>query len=670
MKNKILSQNINNFIKLETNERQNTVRIIFDYNSGKLNTQYKLLYNILPKHDLFIYQNEEHVSLSDTTYNIYFDTINEFCYYNLKTKYTILFVNDGYVSYKYSQYLRREQYNKKPLIKLNTIVDFYFCFTKYSVNKLLNKWKIPLHKIIYLTNIFNITPTTFIQKSRIKQKYILFDIDCYENSNNLAVLECWLKYFYNSKTILVIYVNRPKRNDKIMEKITLLSGKIIYHEPFVKHYHNIIITNIYNVLDFNYYAIILNVSKYNLFYKVYKYILLKKIVIVNNNSITREIFNNKMFLYSDINKININLDLLINSSIENINDIPNYLHIKRSNIKKIFTHFIPNTDKYVIPKFNFPFTPQCSHDEYRDSHNKIIPLIVKIDNDFKKQEQSRDINHYFTFIKRPIKKTKFCYATFIINNSCLASCLVSGYRLKEISNYNVICFVHNLNTFEIKQIKKIYDCVISIDTQEHGYSFATLLVFSFTYYKKIYYYNENTLIYLNIDSVFENNKISFSSLPDTLPNIFNSAHYIIIPKKYYISKFIYIITHFDDIFTKNNFKFKFNINHYLLCYSIYPNFGLFNNIKQFSGIDIDRYNDNYIKINNYSIINYPFKNPFKYSSGFYEIERCLFLLNYTHYLPWDSIVQELIQKYPMFKKIFRYIKTFRFCFYRNKKYLI
>jgi hypothetical protein len=703
MKTSVLLENNKNFILTSNfkNKDENTVRVIYDYNSIKLTEQYRLLYNILPKHELYIYQHEEPVSNTVSTYNIYLDTINEFCYYNLKTKYTILFVNDEYVSYKYSKYLRREQYKDEPLKKLETVVNFYFCVTKYSVNVLLKKWKIPINKIVYLSNIFNIRNKfkidTILAIKKNVQKYILFDIDIYENVNNIAVLEIWIKYYININTKLVIHIGRTQRNDKIIEYIKQLVGQVYFMMPFIKYYHNIIITNDLTILNYKYYAIILNVSNFNSFYKVYHYLLLKKIVIVNNNSITRKIFNNKMFLYSDINKININIDILFNSSIDNIKKIPNYLTYRRSNINKIFKNFLFNKNPYTIPIFANPVAKIVDSRDFISSHNKIISFVVKIDNDFKNTEPNT--NKYFRFIKHPKNKTDFCYATcIIINNSYLPSILVAGYKLKQITEYNIVCFVQDkpyfengqekfpgLNSYEIKQIKQIYDCVIGIDIinqyfysdamtnytlcnrvtyphiqlKQKIYYLTKILIFSFTYYKKIFYNDGGSLINTNLDTIFTNNQIMLTQVHENIINFF-TGFYLIIPKKYYITKFFYLVNNFYSIFIKNKFECKYHVYHYLIFYTIYPNYKINNEIKFHSGKDADRYNDNYKLIENQEIFIYSYRKPFRYSIMSTELERDLFLLNYIHYYPWDITVQELLKKYPTFKKFFRYIKTFRY----------
>jgi hypothetical protein len=682
--NNILLENSINFIlaSKEQKKRNNTVRVIYDYNNTKTKKQYELLFNILPKHELYIYKHEENIPFTETTYNIYLDTINEFCYNNLKARYTILFVNEEYVSYKYSQYIRRERYKNAPLIKIDSIIDYYFCVTKYSIKILLKKYKIQSHKIIYLTNILNINKKLLLKKKlsfKLQDtRYILFDLDIYDSKNNIAILEIWLKYYINIKTMLVIQMNDIIKNDKIIDKLKLLYGNISFDIPFTKYYNNIIITNDLNSLNIDCYAIILNMSSYNLYYKVYNYILLKKIIIVNDNKITREIFNNKQFLYSDINQINNNIDLLLNLSIDDITDIENYLRYKKSNIKKIFTYFKHNKKKYIEPLFNSPdnrLVMNTDQEIAKNNHEKLIPYILKIEKKF--NTFAPNIEKYFRFIKKPKNKTNNCYATIIIiDNSYLPSILVSGYKLKQITELNTICFVQDQPYYEngkkifsglsyndIKEIKQIYDCVIGIDiinkyfndyqsllkqfinNKNEIYKLTKMIIFSFIYYEKIFYYDASVLININMDSIFSNNT-NVLQIDKDIENSIIEGCYLIIPKKYYIFKFLYIIEHYDDIFNKNIITNKLNMYLYLIFYTIYPNFETFN-----------YFQDN---IQNEPIINYPYKTPFRYSIIFNEKERDLFLLNYKHYLPWDIVANELIKKYPTFKKIFRYIKTFRY----------
>jgi hypothetical protein len=705
MKSKILLENNKNFILLskEQIKKDNTIRVIYDYNNTKSRKQYELLFKILPKHELFIYKNEEKEKYSETTFNIYLDTINEFCYNNLKTRYTILFVNEEYVSYKYARYIRREEYQNKPLLKIKTIIDYYFCVTKYSVKILLKKWKIPLEKIIFLTNIFNINKK-LIMKNNLQNinintdnsKYILFDLDIYETYNNITILDIWLAYYMNIKTKLIIYIHKEKQNDKLLDKLRTLIGIIDFQIPYIAYHGNIIITNDLTTLNCNYYAIILNISTYNLYYKVYDYILQNKIIIINDNKITREIFNNTMFLYSDINKINNNIDLLISSSIENMSEIENYLRYKKSNIKSIFNHFKYNKKKFITPYTPIPLKQFLYAFEYNDDHDTVIPYILKIERKLNNHEPN--IDKYFRFIKKPDNKTNFCYATIIIiDNSYLPSVLVSGYKLKQLTDLNIVCFVQDqpyyengkkifsgLSNNDIKQIKKIYDCVIGIDiinkyfnkdlyakqfindekfyirNKNKIYYMTKITLFSFIYYKKIFYFDASVLINVNMDSIFMNDTFVLQVDNEKIQHTFIGNYYLIIPKKYYILKFLYLIKKYKNIFDKNKFKCRLTPYLCLIYYTIFPHYIIGEYYIQDSGLEIDRFNDSN---NNYiikPIINYPYNKPFRYSLMLDEPERDVFLLNYIHYAPWDLIVQELISKIPAFKKYFKYIKTFRY----------
>jgi hypothetical protein len=704
MKTKILLENNTNFILTSKEQKKNnTVRVIYDYNNTKLQKQYELLFKILPKHELFIYNTEEQNTYIETTYNIYLDTINEYCYYNLKARYTILFVNEEYVSYKYTRYVRREKYKDKPLLKIKTIIDYYFCVTKYSVNILLKKWKIPLHKIIYITNICNINKKLILNNRQQlgidDTKYILFDLDMYDSKNNIVILDIWLKYYTNSKNILVININRAKRNDKLIEKLKILFGRITLQTPFVKYNDNMIITNDLNSLNFNYHAIILNMSFYNLYYKVYEYLLQNKIVIVNDNKITREIFINTKFLYSDINKINNNIDLLFDLSIDNISDIENYLRYKKSNLKHILKYFKYDSKiTYIQEPIHIPVKTIYDESQYNQDHEKIIPYILTIEKKF--NIFSPNIDKYFRFIKKPKHKTDYCYATIIIiDNSYLPSILISGYKLKQITDLNIVCFVQDQPYYEngkkifsglsyndIKQIKKIYDCVIGIDiinkyfgkdistiakqfshdedyhkqNKQKIYYMTKIIIFSFIYYEKIFYYDGSSLITINIDSIFSKNTIVLHMDNPNIPNTFNPSTYLIIPKKYYILKFLYIIEHYNDIFNKNNFTCRLFMYVCLIYYTIFPNFEIGTYFQQEGGIDVERYNDSNNDYIISPIINYPYRKPFRYSIMLNEQHRDIFLLNYIHYGPWDEIVQQLLLKYPKFKKYFKYIKTFRY----------
>jgi len=127
-----------------------SIRIIYDYDLYKVKIQYEIIKNYFPKHELYIYKNEDiNLPKNKVKYNIYIDTISEYLYENLNSEYTILIVNELYAMNKY---LRRENYIDKPLKKLKKVVNYYFCFTQYSKKKLMNR-NVKNNKIIHFNNI-------------------------------------------------------------------------------------------------------------------------------------------------------------------------------------------------------------------------------------------------------------------------------------------------------------------------------------------------------------------------------------------------------------------------------------------------------------------------------------------------------------------------------------
>jgi len=136
----------------------------------------------------------------------------------------------------------------------------------------------------------------------------------------------------------------------------------------------------------------------------------------------------------------------------------------------------------------------------------------------------------------------------------------------------------------------------------------------------------------------------------------------IIPKLYYIQKIIYLLEKYEELFIKNNFSSFCNFDEDLIFYTIYPNWDT-HNLKYFLNIGENTYRKPYIDFYerryNYTIEIYSIQKPFRYSIYLKETERDFFNLNHTCYFAWDDIVKELLIVYPIFKKYFKYIKTFR-----------
>jgi hypothetical protein len=675
-----------------------SIRIIYDYNLTKLKIQYDMIKNFFPEHELYIYNynNFNQENITHKKYNIYLDTINESEYENLKCDYTILFVNEEYINKKYQKYLRREYFIDKPLIKKK--IDYYFCLTKYCYNILINK-NINKNKIIYFKNILK----TIILKTTILntiKKYILFDIDIYSYKKNIILLEIWLKYYISTEYNLIIYISH--KYDKIVKLFSdLIKKKISFRTKETYYYKNIIITNdLDHLLKYDFKIVILNLSKFSIITKIYNYIIKDKIIIINKNKISREIIKDDNLLFKNFDEIKINIDYAIKLD----NNKKYYFNINKiNNILKNFN--------FIKTEFKTNITEIINESKYLDkqsiinSHENIKSLIIKID---KKTQQLKKLNvdKFYRFLKNTNNKTDFCYATIIyINNSYLPSILVNGFKLKSITKLNIVCFVQDkpyyennilkfpgLNKDDIEQIKKVFDVVIGIDIitnnlNNFNKSFDTndiskrinyknifyyctkIVCHSFIYYKKLFYYDASVLINQDLIDIFKNNKSSFLNISNLYKNGLHGACNFIIPKSYYIFKFFNLLENYNQIFIKSNFVSPCTIDEVMVYYTIFPNWG--------NNLDYSLISDNYYRKSYYDLYNdnitYPIEifavtKPFRYSLDINQYERNLFNLNNTCYYSWDNVVQLLIEKFPEFKKYFRYIKTCRYCLFKfNKK---
>jgi hypothetical protein len=587
--------------------------------------------------------------------------------------------------YAMKKYLRRENYIDKPLNKLINVIDYYFCFTKYCKNILIKK-NINNDKIIYFHH--NIIKFKKNKVNEINKKYILFDIDSYSYKENIILLEIWLKYYIDSHYILIIYLKSVY--DKISNLLLNLikSNVLEYNNDSVYFYKNIIISSNRNEIDkYDYFVVILNLSKYSLYTMVNYYLLKNKIVIVNKNNIIKNSnCANQLFVYSDFSNINEMIELL-----DNVKHYPNNV-LNKNKINKLLSRF-EFIDYDVLTVSNNSNSNSNSNNinikSIKESYEKMSKIMNKIDNKFLKVVPY-NIKEYYTWLKYPKNKTDYCYATLIcINNTYLGSVLVAGYKLKQITKFNIICFVQNkpyyednklkfsgLTTNEINKIKKIYDGVIGIDIlnskyknidinnihyKNQFYYCTKIICFGFIEYKKMFYYDASVMINHNIDNIFKFYKSMYLNMLKIKGDLHGGCIYII-PKIYYIKKIIYLLEHYEELFIKNNFISHCNFDEDLIFYTIYPNWDN-NNLKKILNIGNNYYRRQYIDLYQprtiYSIEIYAIQKPFRYSNYLKEYERDFFNLNHTCYLSWDETIKELIIVYPTLKKYFKSIKTFR-----------
>ena len=328
-------------------------RIIYDYNLSKLVTQYSYIKNLIPNHSLYIYKNYKTGDLVNCKHiNIYIDSISEKMIFICPSNINILIVNEDYILK--NKYLRREEYNDKPLILIDDVINYYFCLTKYSYDYLL-KNNIDKSKLLLLNGFIdanfiksNKLFNNIINKNINKQKYILYEIDIYSFQNNIILLEVWLKYFINWSINLIIKYNYEKESiiSLFKEKSNIKKlddNKIYFYKNIIVFNNNKYLKKYYKNIE----LVIVNNSNYNLLYKLYEYIIHEKYIISIDNDITRELITkdqlmknfNAENLYNILNKYFQLKEIKKNNIIKN-----NKLNLinKSNNTKNILNNFFKN----------------------------------------------------------------------------------------------------------------------------------------------------------------------------------------------------------------------------------------------------------------------------------------------------------------------------------------
>jgi hypothetical protein len=277
------------------------IRIIYDYKLSKLEKQYNYIKNIFPLHELVIYNNIQNNLLFEyRKYNIYLDIISENQVFLYPSEYNILIVNDEYVITN-NTYLRRESYNRNPLILQNDVIHFYFCLTQYSYNIL--KKKININKLILLDGLFEKVDKPL----NISDKYLYYEIDMYSQQNNINILKTWLKYYINRPEKLIIKYIYEKEDivsefKKLLHLEKLFDNKIYFFKNIIFFSDNKYLSDYLNKIK----TIIINNSNYNFIYKLYEYIYNNKYIITLNNEISKEVLDKSNILFNEFTEDNLN----------------------------------------------------------------------------------------------------------------------------------------------------------------------------------------------------------------------------------------------------------------------------------------------------------------------------------------------------------------------------
>lgn len=342
-----------------------------------------------------------------------------------------------------------------------------------------------------------------------------------------------------------------------------------------------------------------------------------------------------------------------------------------------------------------------------EDFNKISKMMKTVDNKFKRMSALyKDNNNIYRYLKDKDNgiRTKYAYVTIIFCDSkYISSILVSGNYLKNIikTKYDIICLVQDkpyyevdiignsylkypgLSNKEIDDIKKIYDVVIGIDLLKVNISHRTqwnllpryvklpyystkLLVLGLTQYDKLIYYDSTSLIYKNIDYLFDiHNKSTYRlDYQETLYNLKRGLvgnFYLFIPNLYYIPKGIYLLNNYQEIF--GNKITCFTKDEDIIFYTIYPNWNdkLLNSILfKTNFLRFPYFNKNLKNDIPYSVETYMGLKPFMYPNDDDILERDMFNNNNNCYKKWDLSAKILLENNPLFNKYFEYIKTFRY----------
>ena len=369
-------------------------------------------------------------------------------------------------------------------------------------------------------------------------------------------------------------------------------------------------------------------------------------------------------------------------------------------------NYMDMNNRFFVDNLNFKNTIKKSEKTLDFLNNYMIHL----DNNFKKNNKnnkSYDVNNYIEIIKDNKKKTKYAY-TFILNDeSNVPGLLNLMYSIRHINKtkYDFVLFIQDKPYYEtniindsyikfeginksiINDISEHFDVIIHFNmiqiltlkkehsknllSKMHGLEFynkyiSIFILFSYTYYKKLLFIQNNLIVNKSIDYIFDKYDKSIFT------NDYNHYDYkgglfgniiLIIPKKYYFPKILYLIDNFQYIF-KDNYLLG-TYDQIILYFTIFPNWSnvklpkFFINYNYITYPDIDFYK----KYKDDSYIDYYWITdlPYIFHNKSYEriIERNNFSMNFINFKKWDISVKKLLIDFPQFNKYFEYIKTYR-----------
>lgn len=339
--------------------------------------------------------------------------------------------------------------------------------------------------------------------------------------------------------------------------------------------------------------------------------------------------------------------------------------------------------------------------ETKKSLEIITPKINMLNNAISNISSNKYIKPYFR--KYPSSKNRndseYAYVTIIIlDDSYIPSVLALGNSIRKTKTKNkLVCIVQDnpiviknkneekfysgITKNQIDDINKVYDEVIGVDllsisnyspkeghfttisTYKNINMYATKLqVLGLLEYKKIFYLDASCIVSKNIDNVFKKyDKSTFITDYEYEKSLMGlrGTFFLLVPKIEYYNKALYMIYNYHKIF-KDLFFIR-GIDEVILYFSIYPNWSNILLSKNFGCYEyygkILNKNFNISKGKRYcKIYYYQINKPFRKNKTRNNTKNNQ---SFVAYKRWDFEVNDLLKKFPSFKKYYKHIPLYR-----------
>ena len=539
---------------------------------------------------------------------------------------------------------------------------------------------------------------------------------------NLSTVESFLHNIPNiSKYFLYIYNNLFFGNDITLNFFVNNKCLNIFLEEINDKSHNS--TN--KLLLYNYKNV------YKTFYKKYKlipnFIPIHSYYLINVN-LSKDVWDR---FYNDIDskitmfKSNKNINFLFLCYIYGL--YKGYYKFTKPSLKQ-YINIIVKPDINEIRKIIMkkPIFLYCNHindsfeeynffkDEYityyheKRSFNLIKDNIIKIDNIFKKLNESNFIYPKFRVYKNKFIKSNYAYATLlIVDESYISGILALGYSIrKNKCKYNLICLVQDKPVYKIikgekkllpgvslesiKNILKIYDIVYGVNLvqveeeikynergndynnniihftdKEHYKNISVyptkIQVLGLLNYKKILYLDASNIVDNNIDFLFKkyNNFYYPYDFQVKMTNVgIRGQAFLFEPSLLLYTKALYLSNYYKNIF--KNTQFNRGFDEIILYFAIYPRWTEESKYQLLFIVC----NERVLKRNiTCPIYNHTGIKPFKKKNNNVNSKTNIYNYNYnnsnTEFIIWDKYAKKLLKSNPEFNKYFEHIKSFR-----------